>query len=157
MAKLKDLFEKWGLQKFVLNVGVGQMEWAPADKDKDAAWEMYIELLTRVTTQYLEPEEGDEATALQSIYSLFETTRDILKRHGKGCEQFAKVAILILNGAIRPFTAKWHRATLNGWTDEQRTDFRDELRELQANLRGYTKLLGEMTGAEPLALLTEPA
>jgi len=46
-----------------------EMEWQPQDPDKNAAWEMYIKLLTRITTQPLAMHHGDKKTALTSIYS----------------------------------------------------------------------------------------
>ena len=66
------------------------MEWKPSEPDKDAAWELYIELLTRITTQPLAKEDGDEETALTSIYSLFGITRSIIKSHGRNCQEFTK-------------------------------------------------------------------
>jgi hypothetical protein len=47
------------------------MEWEPQDKDKNAAWELYIELLTRITTQPLAQTHGDEEMALKSIHTIF--------------------------------------------------------------------------------------
>ena len=37
------------------NTGILEMEWAPRDPDRKAAWELYVELLTRIATQYLAP------------------------------------------------------------------------------------------------------
>ncbi len=82
-----------------------KMEFQPKDPDKTAAWEMYIELLTRITTQNLNQEGGDEATALTSVYSLFGTTREIMRRNSLGCQEFTKIAIVVLNQLVRPFTA----------------------------------------------------
>jgi hypothetical protein len=63
---------------------------------------LYIELLTRISTQYLQPVHGDEKTALDSIHNLFSLTREILKSHGRDCQEFAKIAIPILNQIVRP-------------------------------------------------------
>ena len=49
-----------------------------------------------------------------SIQSLFPTTREILRRRGRGTVEFSKVAIPILNQIVRPFTARWHRESLSG-------------------------------------------
>jgi hypothetical protein len=94
-------------------------------------------LLTRVTTQYLAPEDGDEQEALESVYIIFPLTREILRRHGSGSGEFAKLAIPVLNQMIRPFTAKWHRRSLSGaFKDSERCrDFRAELSALQPRLR----------------------
>ena len=112
--KRRDFLEKWGLSGLKINLRFLEAEFAPRDPDRAAAWELYIELLTRITTQYLAPEDGDEKTALDSVYALFKETRAILRCHGSGCGEFAKLAIPVLNQIIRPFTAKWHRLSLAG-------------------------------------------
>ena len=52
--------------------------WKPNKSDEKAAWAMYVEMITRIITQPLPPEHGDEKTALESVHSLFQTTRDTL-------------------------------------------------------------------------------
>ncbi len=130
----------------------GDMEWEPQTADKDAAWEMYIELLTRITTQPLLDEQGDEQAALDSIYSLFPATREIIRRHGRDCNEFTKIAVVVLNQVVRPFTAKWHQRSLaDAFDDEQqRHCFRNELRELQNSLKRYSHMLADMAGVEDL-------
>lgn len=131
------------------------MDWCPNTSDQDAAWELYIELLTRISTQHLQPEHGDEKAALDSIHILFDLTRQILKGHGRDCQEFAKIAIPVLNQIVRPFTAKWHRLYFAGaFGDEiQCAAFRSELSELQVVLRKYTRMLGAMAGVEDLSQL----
>ena len=68
--RLKDLFEKWGLEKLKVKTPILDLEWAPDEPDKNAAWELYVELLTRITTQRLPEEHGDEKTALASTTTL---------------------------------------------------------------------------------------
>ena len=75
---------------------------------------MYVEMNSRIITQPLHPKHGDEKTALKSIYSLFKTTRGILKKSGPGCVELSEVAFAVLNQKVRPFTAKWHRKELKG-------------------------------------------
>jgi hypothetical protein len=125
------------------------------DKDKDAAWELYIELLTRITTQRLAPDHGDESTALESVYKLFGLTRDTLKRNGRDCEEFTKIAIVVLNQVVRPFTAKWHKLSLAGAFSEaeKRASFRQELEALQTRLHRYSQMLADMAGVEDLTKL----
>ena len=135
-----------------INARFLEMEWEPNDPDKDAAWEMYVELLTRITTQPLPVDDGDEKTALESIYSLFPTTREIIKRHGRNCNEFTKIAVIVLNQIVRPFTAKWHKGALNKAFDDsvQRNIFREELAELQVQLSQYSRMLAKMAGVEDL-------
>jgi hypothetical protein len=155
--KLKDLFEKWGLEKLKVKLPILEMDWAPNDPDKNAAWELYIELLTRITTQRLPEEHGDEKTALDSVFSLFKTTREVLKRNGRGCVQFTRIAVIVLNQIVRPFTAKWHRLSLEkAFEDKGKCKtFRIELIELQNDLMNYTKMLSDMAEVEDLTELEE--
>lgn len=134
-----------------------EMEWKPAEADKDAAWELYIELLTRITTQPLPKEHGDEKTALDSVYSIFGITRMIIKNHRRDCIEFTKIAIVVLNQVVRPFTAKWHKLSLDGAFERNdgRDLFRRELAALQSFLCLYTKMLADMSGVEDLTNLEE--
>ncbi len=64
---LNDLLEKWGLTSLKVKAPFLEAEWRPNDEDKTAAWELYVELITRAATQGLDPDEGDEAAALKSV------------------------------------------------------------------------------------------
>lgn len=150
--KLGEFLKKWDLNKISLNTKFVNAELSFEDKDKEAAWELYIELLTRITTQPLPNECGDEETALESIYSLFKTTREILKSKGPKSIGFAKIAIPVLNQIVRPFTAKWHKKSLAGAFEKQEEckKFRHELEPLQKDLRNYTRLLCAMAEVEDI-------
>ena len=153
--KRRDFLERWGLSSLKINLGFLEGEFKPSDPDRAAAWELYIELLTRVTTQSLAPEDGDEKTALDSVYAIFPLTREILRRQGSGSGEFAKLAIPVLNQVIRPFTAKWHRNSLAGAFNDasQCQAFRSELGMLQIDLRNYTRALAAMAEVEDLTAL----
>ena len=127
------------------------------DNNRKAAWDLYVEMETRVTTQPLDPEHGDEKTALDSVYSLFQTTREILHAQGPDCVVFAKIAIEILNQKVRPFTAKWHRASLAGAFDDPSTctEFRAEHESLRVILCAYTQTLAVLAGIEDITHLSE--
>lgn len=149
---LLDQFRRFNLERISLNVAVLSADITLSDTDKNAAWELYIEMLTRIVTQPLPSEVGDEQTALDSVYSLFATTREILRRHGRGAINFSMVAIPVLNQVVRPFTAKWHRLSLAGEfnSEEGRRQFRAELEALQADLRNYNRMLADIAGVEDL-------
>lgn len=104
--KWKKWLEKWEMTSLQIKAPFLNMKWEPKDADKAAAWDLYIELLTRITTQPLPKEHGDEQTALNSVFALFGLTRDVLKKHGRDAEEFSKIAIVVLNQVMRPFTAK---------------------------------------------------
>lgn len=154
-----DWLKKWKMTNLRINAQFLTVSLEFNDADRHAAWEMYIELLTRITTQPLAQEHGDEATALASIHSLFPTTRNIIKKHGRDSLQFTKLAIIVLNQIIRPFTAKWHKLSLAGAFDDpiQCAEFRGDMAALQGELRRYTGMLGDMAGVEEDLLLLEQA
>ena len=169
---LRKLFKDYKVESLNLNVNFGvvgagvsikkkaedtdlkvaDVEVSFEDEDEEAAWELYVEMLTRVTTQALRSEEGDELTALDSVVSLFPTTREILRRRGRKTIEFSKVAIPVLNQVVRPFTAKWHKESLAGAFDYEarRNEFRDELESLQEMLENYNRILAHIAGVEDL-------
>lgn len=149
--KLRHLFENLNLTGLKVSAGFLDMEWKPQDQDRDAAWELYVELLTRVTTQALPKGHGTEISALNSVYSIFPTTREILKKHGRETTEFAKVAVIVLNQVVRPFTAKWHPVfEVNAIPSQLQVEFRTELEILQSKLVSYGHLLSQIAGVEDL-------
>lgn len=147
---LKGLLDKWQLSSLKINAKFLEAEFTPCNKDKDAAWALYVELLTRVTTQTLSDEDGNEECALDSVYSIFPTTRTILKEYGRECVQFTKIAIIVLNQVVRPFTAKWHKAKMDGTFSNRYDEFRSDLRILQPKLLCYTSMLSDIADVEDL-------
>ncbi len=152
--KWSELFDKWSLSGLKAKAGFVEMDFMPNVVDKNAAWEMYVEMQTRVMTQELDDDVGDEGTALQSIYTLFELTRDVLKKYGRHAPDFSRIALFIINEKIRPFTAKWHKLSIDdAFKDEnQCKKFRKELKELQIVLIAYASILGDMAGVEGLSI-----
>ena len=146
----KDLFEKWKLSSVKLNLKFVEAEFVADAADEEAAWEMYVELITRITTQRLE--YGDEQAALDSVYSLFKTTRRVLVRKGRKARSFTKIAVVVLNQVVRPFTAKWHKRSLEGAFENSElcAEFRAELAALQDELRKYSALLADMAKVEDI-------
>lgn len=164
-----------------LPFGLGSItgDWAPGTAERSAAWDMYVEMITRVTVVELGETEGLLREALTSFYSLFGTTRCILKTGGPelarsrgGQVSFAHLAISILNGAVRPLLAEWHPrledhenerpADASRVVWERQWQHNDELRsaigDVRCTLFDYAVLLGEVCGAEsllPLAAETD--
>ncbi len=160
--KLVDWLKKWNMTSLKIKTSFLEMEWKPHDADKKAAWELYVELLTRITTQPLNDSHGDEETALKSIYSIFPLTREVIKLNGRDCTEFTKIAIIILNQKVRPFTSKWHKSSIEfgfvlfdkvGNKHKNQNlclEFRKELAVLQKDLKIYTQMLADMAGVENL-------
>jgi len=160
---------KVGLKLGVVEVGG---EWAPDESEEKAAWEMYVELVTRIAVAELKPGEGLLREALTSLYSLFPTTRDILRRYGPGIARgkdggtlsFGYIAVAVLNGALRPLLAQWHpllgsyEATrppdVSPADHEARWDraaeLREEINRVRRVLLEYSTLLADVVGAQSL-------
>jgi hypothetical protein len=85
---------------------------------QQVAWKLFVETVTRISTQPLDDRTGSIREALTSLYGLFETTRDSLKqaqpsRPGAG-PTVEQLAITMLNLELRPFLSRWHPA-LQDW------------------------------------------
>jgi hypothetical protein len=97
---------------FNLPFGIGGVTIEVDEAQQEAAWALYIELSTRVAGVGLEPGVGSAREALDSLYTLFDTTRSVLRTAGAGAargpESVGPIAIEILNRGLRPFMAEWH-------------------------------------------------
>lgn len=147
-----------------LPFGLGQLEFEPDEVQQRAAWELYVELTTRIAIQPLGSDEGLIREALSSLYSIFGATREILRQAGPSVAQgpisFGPVAIEVLNKGLRPFLAKWHPLLLaheqarplqvsardheRSW--EKASEFRQELTKVQEQMMIYAEALGRIAG-----------
>jgi hypothetical protein len=153
--------------------------WAPDEHERDAAWEMYVELITRVAVEELGPGEGLLREALTSLYSLFQTTRGILREHGPsvarakggGDYSFGQLAVIILNEVLRPLLAKWH-PLLSDWESRRPSDvsqleherrwpenagLREELDAIRPTLSQYAAMLADAARVPRLGALSSRA
>jgi hypothetical protein len=164
------------LESFEVKLPLGPFsaggKWVPDTSEAEAAWELYVELITRVTIVDLKEDEGLLREALTSLYSLFDTTREILRTKGPnvarpkkgGDYSFGYIAVTVLNFAVRPVLAKWH-PELQNWEAVKAADktlqqheaewarsheLRDELGRLRAVLREYADLLAKVAGVPNL-------
>jgi hypothetical protein len=150
---LKDLLKKIGVKIDSVTICTPFFEVAITqdEKNKEASWKLYVELITRVATQPLLDEYGDDETALNSIHKLFDITREIVKEYGREAETFSMLSICLLNLGIRPFTSKWHKIFMendNNIDEDKRKSFRVELRELQKMINKFAALLLQMSKVE---------
>lgn len=164
------------LQEVGVELGWGPAKlsgkWTPDRAERDAAWELYVELVTRITVVPLVPGEGILREALSSLYTLFDTTRVVLKKYGpaiarepkSGEYRLGHLAIWILNAALRPVLAKWH-PELQRWEAlrpqdkavgdhelawERSEEFREELERLRVLLVDYARILAAVCEAPAL-------
>ena len=97
---------------FSLPFGIGNVSIEADEAQQEAAWALYVELATRIAVVSLAPGDGSAREALNSLYSLFDTTREVLRGAGpgiaKGPHSVGPLAIEILNKGLRPFLVEWH-------------------------------------------------
>ena len=125
------------------------------DSDKIASWQMYVELVTRVLTQKLDDDYGDDKAALNSIYKIFDISRSILKEYGQKAKSFSLISIFVLNYIIRPFTTKWHKYFIINNDETINKEFRNELSNVRVNIIKYAKLLGNIAKIDDLIDIEE--
>lgn len=123
----------------------------PSDADKRAAWEFYNQLRSRIVTRPLPYLRGDEKSALESVYRLFECAREICKEAGPEADRFADLVWVFLNNDVRPFTAKWHKPFSSGkLSEDDNHDFREELERLQGTVVYYEQLFVALAQNQPI-------
>src|SRR6476661_5376022 len=87
--------------------------WEPNDAERRAAWELYVELITRVAVVPLTG--GLLREALDSFHAIFGIARDILKRAGpevaepkpSGEYNLGYLTVALLNFTVRPLLSRW--------------------------------------------------
>lgn len=99
-----------------VNLGLVELsgEREPNDIERTTAWQLHVELVTRVTVIPLSPHDGSPREAPTSLHSILATTRDALHRAGpdatepkpNGQYNFAVLALTILNSRIRPLLTR---------------------------------------------------
>jgi transcriptional regulator with XRE-family HTH domain len=144
----------------------------PSEEERKAAWEMYIELVTRVPVAILGQGEGLLHEALSSLYSLFPTTRAILRRYGPAMARnnqdthlsFSSLMIRMLNTVLRPLLSKWHpllqdyeatrpdsvSVTQHERCWERYTELRQEMSMTRKALIEYATIFAQMAGVSQL-------
>ncbi|MFJ3909258.1 hypothetical protein [Streptomyces vinaceus] len=127
---------------------------------RQVAWQMFIETVTRVSTQPLASDEGVVREALTSMYGLFATTRETLKTARPsapvpGGQTVEYLAITLLNRELRPFLSQWHPrlrefeqahpgSPESEWADNAAC--RAELRRVQHDIHAYAVGFARLAG-----------
>ncbi|QEV19304.1 toll/interleukin-1 receptor domain-containing protein [Streptomyces alboniger] len=138
-----------------------------SEAERMAAFDLQVELVSRIGIQQLPADGGSLREALTSLNSLFPFTRDTLHRYSIGLRpstgpSVQSVADQLLNGILRPFMTRWH-PLLMAWEahrpphtsalDHERTwdraeSFRADLNALHEPLRGVAASLAAISGAD---------
>lgn len=150
------------LRTLALNLpfGLGGIEIDVNQEEARAAWNLYVELATRIAVQPLAAGQGSAREALTSVYQVFGVTREVLRTAGPaiaaGPDHLGPVAIRILNEGLRPFLTRWHTsltrfeaAQTGTYSDAdwpERPVFDRELAAVQAQMAEYLTILAEIAG-----------
>ena len=145
---------------------VSELTFVVNNDARQVAWKLYVETVTRVSTQPLADEEGFVREALTSLYGLFATTRDTLKASRpsvpvSGRQTVEHLAVTMLNHQLRPFLSKWHPrlgqfekthpdSQESAWPDNAAC--RRELRLIQASLGDYALGFADLAGVRDAKL-----
>jgi hypothetical protein len=146
--------------------------WVADETQSQAAWELYIELVTRIAVQRLGPDDGLVREAMTSLHSLFGETRRILRTYGPqvarpaqdGALTLGAIAVDVLNALLRPFLASWHpllqaheqtrRPEVSTLDHERAWSRHDELRAaldlVRERMTAYADLLAKAANVESL-------
>lgn len=133
-----------------------------ADRERLAAFDLQVELVTRVGVQRLAADSGSLREALDSLHGLFRTTRDVLRGYGPVAPAIHQPADTLLDVVLRPFLSRWHPrlsaheagrpADRSPWEHEQRwpeaAQLRTELAALAAPLNEIAAQLSAISGTE---------
>jgi hypothetical protein len=150
--------------------------WEPNDAERKAAWELYVELITRISVVPLR--DGIAREALTSLNSLFGQARETLRRYGPevaepkpdGEYNLGFLTVAMLNFALRPMLSYWHpelqvwEATRPaGMSVKTHEDAWSRIAELRAALdqtrvvlTTYATVLGTACGLPDLSSATTP-
>ena len=136
----------------------------PNDAERKAAWQLYVELATRVATQPMDRQKGSIRAVLDSLYSVFTLTRAILREGGPDVaaheNSFGPLAIRFLTEVLAPFLLEWHEAlrerehmrppdvppVLHERTWNRYGEMCAALPALQAKVGSYVAALAEIAG-----------
>ncbi|NJP34267.1 hypothetical protein [Micromonospora thermarum] len=136
------------------------LHFAVTRDSQQVAWKLFIEAVTRISTQPLDMGTGLLREALTSLYGLFAITRDVLKesepsRQTGSDPTVEHLAIAMLNVELRPFLSRWH-PILRDWEsthpDQGEREWpldaecRSELAAMQRRLLPYVLGFGKLAG-----------
>ncbi|MFE7312810.1 TIR domain-containing protein [Streptomyces sp. NPDC057555] len=139
----------------------------PSRTERVAAFDLQVELITRIGVQPLAPDQGSLREALTSLHSVFGTSREVLHRMGAENPAEAvlpRIASALANDHLRPFLATWHAALQmheatrpEGMSSieherlwERSDEMRDALGALREPLTSVAMALAELSGTDLL-------
>lgn len=122
--------------------------WDVTDPERLAAWETYVEIITRIVQPQTGFSQRDIVWELDCLEALLNKMRDILKKYGPAVGQvvrpndlsFAHLSLTVINVVLRPVLAKGEK--IKGGQSGQK-DFSRELDSVYAVLIDYCNILAQ--------------
>ena len=165
------------LQSVDVSIGIPPLSingsFRPSTAERNAAWELLVELTSRTTVTSLRRSEGLIGEELASYEQVIELTRELLRKagpevaddHHDGNLTLGLIAMRVLNEVLRPAIAKWQPkladyealrpAGVGPLLWEQRWPDANECRlaltALRTTVRTYVDVLGRIAGTADLA------
>ena len=139
-------FEQW--KDFKPKTAILEMPLSPSEADNDAMWELYSELLIFIT------QTQDENMGISDVKDLIDRTNilcvktgKILRKHGRSCLHFSRIAGIFLNYIIRPFLGAYNAT---GESDSLFDSIFEDFYEMYEKLVKYEKLLADVLEVEDI-------
>ena len=165
------------LQSVDVSIGIPPLSingsFRPSTAERNAAWELLVELTSRTTVTSLRRSEGLIGEELASYEQVIELTRELLRKagpevaddHHEGNLTLGLIAMRVLNEVLRPAVAKWQPkladyealrpAGVGPLLWEQRWPDANECRlaltAVRTTVRTYVDVLGRIAGTADLA------
>jgi hypothetical protein len=156
--------QEWQITEIEMEFVGQKWKFANSGSQRRVAWLLFVEATTRVATQSMAQDEGDDSIALRSLYDFFQSTRKAIGETGptkllpsgqNNLETVESFALAMLNQDLRPFLSKWH-PSWDKWRSKNtdcssgdwpfHKEFRKELAMLQSKVRerakGFAKIAG---------------
>lgn len=146
---------------FTLNFGVVKLGGKLSEQDRQCAWKLYTEIVTRVAVTG--KRKDDSATdftgevlieSLASLYSFFQEARSIMKEFPVGKikereqEHFGKLIHDLLTDVLRPFLERW-QADYRSWWKQQNLEAESWF-SMQQKYNKYDELITDWTNLRKL-------
>ena len=170
---LKDLFQKWKLTDLHIEASVLDIPYTPSEEDKNACWDLCVELLMFLKQQWYPYGDGvghfiqgkelmfdywdvDNATFFQNfidrVVALETATGKLLQQHGRKVPCFVKISDIFLNYVVQPFLG---HLNIPGH-EHVREGFDEHLDECVDRVRRYAKLLADVADVKDLVEIETP-
>lgn len=130
-SEVTTLYSEFFKKKYCNNSSV-------TTESMEAAYELYSQLSSRISSTPLPDNMGCDVSALNSVYSLFEFWRSLHSKYGRKSWFFIKHSKPFFDNTLRLLTNKWHNK-LN--STEINKDFRSDLLCLQNSTNEYIQKL----------------